>query len=91
MSAQVPVEIDAATGEVAEYTPKGKPARYRAKLDSIADVRREMCRLYRESRSNLLDVQDCSRLVYVLKQIGDTIRDHELEQRIEVLESKQWI
>lgn len=89
MTDQGPIEIDAATGEVSEYTPKGKPARYRVKLDSIADVKREMCRLYRESRSNLLDIQDCSRLVYVLKQVGELIRDSELEKRIEILEGKK--
>lgn len=89
MSEQAPFEIDAATGKVAQYTPKGKPLRYRAKLDTLADVRREMSRLYRESRSNLLDVQDCSRLVYTLKQIGDLIRDHDLEKRVDILEGKQ--
>jgi hypothetical protein len=67
------VEIDGATGEVTEYTPTGKPSRYRCKLDTMQDVRREMAKLYRETRSGLLDVQDATKLTWCLQTIGKVI------------------
>ena len=86
MSDRDPVEIDGLTGAIAEYTPTKKPARYRAKLDTLADVRREMAKVYREARSGLIDNQDATKQVWILQAIGKVIVDHELEQRIEALE-----
>lgn len=44
MSNQNPVTIDSATGEV-ETLPPQKGQRYRARLDTLQDVRREMAKL----------------------------------------------
>ena len=88
MSVKNPVEIDGATGGVIDYTP-GKPTRYRAKLDSLQDVRREMAKVYRESRSGLIDAQDATKQVWMLKAIGEVIAAHEIEKRIEALENRQ--
>lgn len=84
MSAQQPVEIDGLTGEVIDYPPSHK--RYRAKLDTLQDVKREMGKLYREARSGLIDSQDATKQVWILQAIGKVIVDAELEKRIELLE-----
>lgn len=42
-----PVEIDGITGEV-EALPPAKGTRYRCKLDTAGDVRREIAKVYRE-------------------------------------------
>ena len=84
MSAQQPVEIDGLTGEVIDH-PLGHK-RYRAKLDTLQDVKREMGKLYREARSGLIDPQDATKQVWILQAIGKVIVDAELETRIELLE-----
>ena len=60
MSNQYPVEIDAVTGEVETLPHKG---RYRCRLETVADVKREMAKVYRESRSQLIDVSDALNLL----------------------------
>jgi len=87
MSNRYPVEIDGATGEV-ETLPPGK-FRYRCKLDTLADCRREMAKVYRESRSKIIDVSDGSKFVYMLGAVGKIIEASDLEQRIEALEGKR--
>ena len=84
MSAQQPVDIDESTGKVIDY-PLGHK-RYRAKLDTLQDVKREMGKLYREARSGLIDSQDATKQVWILQAIGKVIVDAELEKRIELLE-----
>ena len=83
-----PVEIDGKTGEVHELPPqRGK--RYRAKLDTLSDVKREMARVYRESRSGILEPTDGTKFVWMLEKIGKAIESGDLEARIEKLEQAQ--
>ena len=89
MSEHEPLEIDGVTGEVVEYTPNGKAARYRAKLDTLQDVRREMAKVYREARSGLVDVQDATKLTWCLQAMGKVIEGSDLEKRIEALENPE--
>ena len=79
-----PVEIDGITGEVTNLPPK--ITRYRAKLDTLQDVRREMAKLYREARSGVIDVQDGTKLVWMLQAVAKVIEGSDLEKRIEILE-----
>lgn len=88
MSNKYPVEIDGATGEV-ETLPQQKGQRYRAKLDTLADVKREMAKVYREARSGLVDVQDATKLTWCLQAVGKVIEGSDLEKRIEALEKQQ--
>lgn len=62
-----------------------------AKIDlkSIDDIRLEMARVYREMRSNSIESQDGTRLVYVLAAIGKLIEIHDIEKRIEMLEAAE--
>lgn len=62
------------------------PPRLRLKLVTAEDVRRELARLYREARSNQLEVSDASRLANVLQILARIIETGDLEARIKVLE-----
>ena len=88
MANKYPVEIDGVTGEV-EALPPTKSTRYRCKLDTMQDVRREMAKVYRESRSEVIDPAIGTKLVFMLQSIGRVIEGSDLEKRIEVLESKK--
>lgn len=88
MSNKYPVEVDGVTGELSDLPPV-KGARYRAKLDSLQDVKREMAKLYRESRSGVLDVQDATKLTWMLQAVGKVIEGSDLEKRIEKLEESK--
>ena len=87
MANKHPVIIDNGTGEV-ESLPHAKGTRYRAKLDSMQDVRREMAKVYRESRSGVVEVVDGTKLVWMLQAVGKVIETSDLEKRLEILESK---
>jgi hypothetical protein len=88
MANKFPVEIDGATGEV-ETLPPAKGQRYRCKLDTLQDVKREMAKVYRESRSELIDPAAATKLVWVLQAVSKVIEGSDLEKRIEALEQKQ--
>ncbi len=85
MSQQQPVEIDGLTGEVIDYPPTHK--RYRAKLDTLQDIKREMSKLYRETRSGIIDPHDATKQIWILQALGKVIVDSDLEKRIDLLES----
>lgn len=80
------IEIDGKTGEVSDL-PSAKGTRYRAKLDTLQDVRSEMAKVYREARSGLIDNQDATKQVWMLQAIGKVIVDYDFEKRIEALEN----
>lgn len=85
MANEYPVEIDGATGEVSDL-PYTKAIRYRAKLDSMQDVKREMAKIYRETRSGLIQAVDGTKLVWMLQAVGKVIETSDLELRIKKLE-----
>ncbi|MDD2500781.1 MAG: hypothetical protein PHN92_08180 [Geobacter sp.] len=58
-------------------------------LSRLSDVRFEVARLYREARSGKLDVQNATRLAYLLQVLAKVIEGGELEKRIEALEQAQ--
>jgi hypothetical protein len=82
-----PVIIDNDTGGVSTLPPQ--VTRYRAKLDTMQDVRREMAKVYRESRSGVVEVVDGTKLVWMLQALGKVIEGSDLEKRIEILEAKK--
>lgn len=63
------------------------PTPSRIELKKIDDIRLEMAKVYREMRTNKMEGQQGSRLVYVLSQIGKLIEISEIEQRISALET----
>ncbi|MBQ0795762.1 hypothetical protein [Zhongshania sp.] len=68
------------SGEVLEGTPQ------KINLKSADDVRVEMARVYREMRGRTLNVNEGSKLVYVLSMIGKMVELSAIEKRIEELE-----
>ncbi|PPC90457.1 MAG: hypothetical protein CTY34_07695 [Methylobacter sp.] len=87
MANDYPVEIDGQTGEV-EALPPQKGQRYRCKLDTLQDVKREMAKVYRESRSDLIDPAAATKLVWMLQAVGKVIESSDLEKRVEILEER---
>lgn len=59
----------------------------RIDLKTIDDVRLELARVYRDMKSGKIETADGTKLAYVLAQIGKLIETHEVEKRIEALES----
>jgi hypothetical protein len=88
MSDREGVIIDGITGEV-ETLPPQRGKRYRCELDTVQDVRREMAKVYRECRSDILDAQTGTKLTWMLQGIAKVIETSDLEQRIEQLEQVQ--
>lgn len=87
MSNDYPVEIDGETGEIETLSPtKG---RYRCQLETMGDVRRELAKLYREARSGIIEVNDASKLTYILGTIGKVIESSDIENRIKALEESK--
>jgi hypothetical protein len=63
------------------------PIRRRAiDLANLNDVRREMCRLYRDMRTRRIDTQDGTHMTYVLSQIAKIIEFGQFQGRVEALE-----
>ena len=88
MTNKYPVEIDGHTGEV-ESLPPSKGKRYRCKLDTLADVRAEMAKVYREARSDVIDPVTGTKLVWMLQAVQKAIEGSDLENRIKALETKK--
>jgi hypothetical protein len=77
--------IDGATGEVESLAPV-KGQRYRCKLDTADDVRRELAKLYRETRSGLIEPADSTKMGWLLGEVRKAIETGQIEKRLEQLE-----
>ncbi|QUJ75375.1 hypothetical protein KDD17_10300 [Sulfitobacter albidus] len=56
------------------------------KLNTVADVQRELSKLYRLARAKKLDVSEASKLSNILVMIARIMETGDLEARIEALE-----
>jgi hypothetical protein len=52
------------------------------------DVKREMAKVYRECRSEIIDPQTGTKLTWMLQAVAKVIEGSDLEKRIEALENK---
>lgn len=67
--------------------PPRQPKRYaRAPLATVRDVSRQLATLYREARSERIDLADACRLAYILSILQRSLSDAELEDRVAALE-----
>lgn len=73
----------------AETESGANPTRLRLPLATIEDCRRELARVYREAKSRRRDVQEASKLAYMLHLLARMIEESTLEARIEALEGRQ--
>lgn len=78
---QPPVTIDALTGAPDPTPPK-------IRLNTLADVRREMATIYREARAGKIDISDAGRLAYILTGVGKLVEQELIEDRLADLERK---
>ncbi len=62
----------------------------RINLSTSEDVRREMAKVYRESRAGRLATSEATRLVYMLTQILKAHEIYVLETKLVELELKQY-
>jgi hypothetical protein len=58
------------------------------KLTTLAQVRREMVKVYKAARQGTLETQEGSRLVFMLTAIGRLIESSDFERRIEAVEKQ---
>jgi hypothetical protein len=56
------------------------------RLNTVAGVRREICRLYREARTGAVAIADASKLANILYIAGRLLEGQELEERVRKLE-----
>lgn len=75
--------IGASNSAIVSGTSRPPPS---PRLDSLAGVRRELARLYKEARAGELEVGDASKLANILQILGRMIEGTELERRIAELE-----
>ncbi|MEP7007452.1 MAG: hypothetical protein ABI810_15825 [Sphingomonas bacterium] len=57
-------------------------------MDTASDVRREMQRVYRESRSQTISVDHASKWSNMLSLIVRAIETQDLERRVDAIEAK---
>lgn len=75
----LPANRDSTGGKVDSPPPK-------IDLRNAEAMRREMAAVYREMRSGKIDVQDGTRLVYVLNMLRQAYETDVLQKRLEKLE-----
>jgi hypothetical protein len=87
MPHQTSATIDGATGKLIPL-----PARPRVlRLATVKEVRLELARLYREAREGKVPAADAAKFAFLLDRIRACIVDHELEERVERLESARLL
>ena len=71
--------------------PMGQPKakRVRCKLDTVADVKAEACKLYRAVRAKEIDASEAGKLAYLLQIIAKLAETADLESRLAELEQQQ--
>lgn len=67
---------------------QAKPKRIRCKLDTVADVKAEACKLYRSVRAKEIDASEAGKLAYLLQIIAKLAETADLERKLEELESR---
>lgn len=62
------------------------PLKVRVKLNTVADVQRELAKLYRLARSKNMDTSEASKLANILVMIARIMETSDLEARLAALE-----
>lgn len=70
-------------------TPRSNSKRrIRVRLDTVADARREVAKLYRMAREGEIEISDASKLANILALIARMVEGSDLEARLEALEAR---
>lgn len=76
----------ASPSEHDENDDTSHPLKVRVKLNTVADVQRELAKLYRLARSKQMDVSDASKLANILLMLARLMEGSSIEARLEALE-----
>jgi hypothetical protein len=79
----------AAPPHVAQTPAAPAAPRLRLRLTNIDEVKRELARLYRETRAKRVDTQEASRMANMLSILGRLIEGSDLEARLSAMEREQ--
>ncbi|WP_143542826.1 hypothetical protein [Cereibacter azotoformans] len=72
----------------APISPPMGPKRIRCKLDTVADVKAEACKLYRAVRAKEIDASEAGKLAYLLQIIAKLAETADLEAKLLELEAR---
>lgn len=75
------VTIDGSTGIAIRTPPKCT-----VRLHTIADIKQEIGKVYREARSGTIDPTEATKFVWILKELSGIIKIHDFEERLLALE-----
>ena len=75
-------------GQTGKLIPLPKLPRV-LRLATVKEVRLELARLYREARQGKVAAADAAKFAFLLDRIRVCIVEHELEERVKVLEEYQ--
>lgn len=67
---------------------RAAPKRVRCKLDTVADVKAEACKLYRSVKAKEIDASEAGKLAYLLQIIAKLAETADLEAKISALEAR---
>ncbi len=73
--------IDGLTGIAEDYPIVVKQPKYKCKLNTKSDCRKEMAKIYRESRAAVIATQDATRQIYILQMISKEIVEAPIEPK----------
>jgi hypothetical protein len=62
--------------------------RSRIRLRAVADVRRELGKIYKEGKTGKRDVREVSQLANLLAILGRLMMEGDIEKRLEALEQR---
>ncbi|OWK28961.1 hypothetical protein SPMU_24870 [Sphingomonas mucosissima] len=74
-------------GTLRELDATPAPRRYRAKIDTVGNVSRELSRVYREARSGMISVEHASKYANILSIIARILETSNLEVRLAAIEA----
>lgn len=72
-------------------TPAPQKASPRLRLDTVADVRRELRRVYIDARNGGIGTTEATKYAYLLDLMSRMIERTDLEARIEALEARRTL
>ena len=72
-----------------QQKPKRAPRRDSIPLTTVGNVRSEMGKVYRLARAGNMPINDMTKFVYALREIGRIIESSDLEARLNALEQAQ--
>jgi hypothetical protein len=74
--------------DIDELQEAPRPLVVRVKLNTVADVQRELSKLYRLARAKKMDTSEASKLANILMLVARIMETSDLEERIARLEGQ---